>query len=380
MFNFFKKKKQEKEEVSNKTNEKAAHSRYYHLKVKDVVRETSDSISIYFEQPENKIQYKAGQFLTLIMTINGEKIRRAYSLCTSPYLDESPGVTVKRVENGKMSNFLNDTIKTGDEIEVMEPMGAFTPVIDESLNRHLVLLGGGSGITPMMSIAKSVLLREKESKVSLIYANRDEDSIIFKSTLDQLEKENTGRFKVIHVLDNPKTDWEGPSGFLTPHSLKLLLNRLPDMGVDNTQYYMCGPEGFMHVVTVTLTELGIPKEFVHKESFVAGSSEKKEDKLDTDTSLEGKEVAQEVTIIHDGEEYKIKVEPGRSILQTALDMNIDLPFSCQSGVCTACRGKCISGKVRMDEEDGLSEQEIKDGYVLTCVGHPLTPDVVIEIG
>lgn len=377
LFNLFKKSDEDKTENSDKSKKGG---KYLKLKVKKVVRETSDSISIYFEHPEKPINYKSGQFLTFILNINGEKVRRAYSLCTSPYCDEFMGVTVKRVEKGLVSNYLNDNIKAGDVIEIMQPMGVFTPEVGEKHQRHMVLLGAGSGITPLISIAKTILVKEPQSRVSLIYANRDEDSIIFKDALDKLELGYKDRFKVIHVLDHPKGEWEGPSGLLNNHALRLLLSRLPDWGGDKTEYYMCGPEGFMHVVTETLQLMEVPKERIFKESFVAGSSEKDEDKLENDASLIKKDIAHEVTVIYDGEEYKFTVEPGTSILQTALSKDIDLPYSCQSGLCTACRGKCISGKVRMDEEEGLSEQEINDGYVLTCVGHPITPDVVIEIG
>jgi ring-1,2-phenylacetyl-CoA epoxidase subunit PaaE len=377
-FSFFKKPAANKEEQQEK---KSASVKYHTLKVREVVRETSDAISIVFEQPEEKIKYKPGQFFTLIPSIEGKKVRRAYSVCTSPFVDPHPAVTVKRVEGGLVSNFLNDTLKAGDMLEVMEPMGVFTVEPQQEHKRHVILLGGGSGITPLMSIAKSVLHMEPDSQVSLIYANRNEDSIIFKSKLDELEKKYGERFHITHILEQEPVSWICPTGLLKPELLKQLLNKLPESAPEYTEYYMCGPEGMMVNVEETLKELQIPKQQVHRESFVAGKNEKVEGAADP-VKAAGDDVpkSREVTVILDGEEHKFTVEPDKTILETALELDIDLPYSCQSGLCTACRGKCLSGKVKLDEEEGLSESEIDEGYVLTCVGHPLTDDVVIEIG
>ena len=378
-FNFLKKLVGDKETEEKPTA--GGSLKYYQLKVREIVKETADAISIVFDNPEEKIAYKPGQFFTLIPVIEGKKVRRAYSVCSSPYTDEYPAVTVKRVEGGLVSNFLNNNLKAGDILEVMEPMGSFTVVPEADKKRHIVLFGGGSGVTPLMSIAKSVLHQEPDSDVSLIYANRNEHSIIFREQLQGLEKEFGKRFTLIHVLDEKPLDWVCPTGLLMPEMLKDLMRLLPSWPAEETDYFICGPEGMMENVEVTLTELQIPKEKVHRESFVAGKSPAVEGGADP-VKAGGDDVpkAREVTIILDGEEHKIQVEPDKSILATALANDIDMPYSCQSGLCTACRGKCLSGKVKMDEEDGLSESEQEEGYVLTCVGHPLTDDVVIEIG
>lgn len=377
-FSFFKKPAAKKEEQQEK---KSSSVKYHTLKVREVIKETADAISIVFEQPEEKIPYKPGQFFTLIPTIEGKKVRRAYSVCTSPFVDPHPAVTVKRVQDGLVSNYLNDTLKAGDMLEVMEPMGVFTVEPQQEHARHVILLGGGSGITPLMSIAKSVLHMEPDSQVSLIYANRSEESIIFKAGLDALEKKYAGRFHVTHVLEQLPASWICPTGLLNPELLKELLDKLPKAAPAYTEYYMCGPEGMMVNVEETLKELNIPKEQVHRESFVAGKTEKVEGAADpVKAAGDDAPKSREVTVILDGEEHKFTVEPDKTILETALDLDIDLPYSCQSGLCTACRGKCLSGKVKLDEEEGLSESEIDEGYVLTCVGHPLTDDVVIEIG
>lgn len=370
-FSFFKK--------SEKPKKEETHSgpRYYELKVKNIVQETRDAISIVFEQPASgKINYKAGQFLTLISNVNGKEVRRAYSLCTSPFVDEDLAVTVKRVENGLMSNWLADSLKSGATIKVMEPMGQFTTDFIAGNKRHIVLFAGGSGITPMMSIIKSLLKQEPNSICSLIYCNRDIDSIIFKNELERSEITYEGRLHVIHVLDNAPMNWQGYSGLLNHEMLTKLFERIPDWGIANTTYLMCGPEGMMKNVESLLNARGISKEKIFKESFVQGTIDKEEKKEPVLEEMK----AREVTIRYDGQEYKVVVPPHKAILETALDQGIDLPYSCQSGLCTACRGKALSGKVRLDEEEGLSKSERDEGYVLTCVGHPLTDDVVIEIG
>ena len=363
-FGFFKKKKKE-----------GAKEHYHSLTVKEVVRETADAITIVFEQPEPPIEYKAGQFLTLLADINGKSVRRAYSLSSSPFIDKDLAVTVKRVQGGVMSNYLNDTIKAGEEMEVMEPMGQFTTEFKADNKRHIVMFGGGSGITPLMSHAKSTMVQEPHSIVSLIYANRDINSIIFKDALQDLETKYEGRFRVIHILDNAPLEWQGPSGLLNHEMLNDLLERIPNWGIDKTTYIMCGPEGMMNNVETLLAQQNIPADRIFKESFVAGTINK-ETGAATDTEIK----TQTVTIIYEDEEYQVVVDPKTHILDAALDMDIGLPYSCQSGLCTACRGKCVSGKVKMDEEEGLSKAEKEAGYVLPCVSHPLTDDVKIEIG
>ncbi len=368
-FSFFKK---------NKEGDKksAGGSKYYDLTINEIVNETKDAISLVFNQPDEPISYKSGQFLTLITNINGKEVRRAYSLCSSPFVDKDLAVTVKRVDGGVMSNWLPDNLNAGDTLKVMEPMGVFTTEYVSTNKRHLMLFAGGSGITPMMSIIKSLLHQEPDSICSLIYCNRDIDSIIFKNTLDQMQTDFEGRLHVIHILDDAPMNWQGHSGLLNHDMLVKIMERIPDWGLDKTTYLMCGPEGMMKNVENLLAEQNIPKNIIFKESFVAGTIDKAE-KTDAGS---GEVVSQEVTVIYDGDEHKFTVEPDSTILETALDLGIDLPYSCQSGLCTACRGKCMSGKVKLDEEEGLSEAELEEGYVLTCVGHPLTDDVVIEIG
>ena len=345
---------------------------YLNLKVKDVIRETADAVSIHFEQPEGEtIDYKSGQFLTLIVNVNGKEERRAYSLCSSPFVDAHPTVAVKKVEGGIVSNYLNDSVNAGDVIKLMEPNGNFTTEFSASNERHIVLFGGGSGITPLMSIAKSTLDQEPNSKVTLVYANRNKESIIFNDAINEMTSDD--RFNVVHVLETANSEIDSHEGYLTQEIIGEVLETLE---VSKAEMFVCGPTPMMDLTLASLSALGVPDAQVRKESFVSttASAAKEVDAND------GKIVAREVTVIYDGDEYKYTVEPGETILEKGLEEDVDLPFSCQSGLCTACRGKCLSGKVKMDEEEGLSEAEINEGYVLPCVSHPLTDDVVIEIG
>lgn len=341
------------------------------LKVKDVVKETSDAVSIHFENPENgKINYKAGQFFTLIVNVNGKEERRSYSVCSSPEVDEFPAVAVKRVEGGIVSNYLNSEVKAGDTMQVIPPLGNFTTEFSANNSRNIVLIAGGSGITPMMSLAKSALNIEPNSKVTLLYANRNADSIIFKSQLEAL-KDQFAQLEVIHVLENNDDNYGQHQGYISQSIVQQVKESVNDA---QAEYFVCGPTPMMDIAINSLKNLGVAEGLIRKESFTPSSSA-------VEPTNESEEiVAREVTVILDGEEHKYTVEPKETILEKGLDEMIDLPFSCQSGLCTACRGKCVSGKVKMDASDGLSEAELEEGYVLLCVGHPMTDDVVVEIG
>lgn len=334
------------------------------VKVKEVVKETADAVSIHFE-PTEKVSYKSGQFFTVAVNVNGKEERRAYSLCSSPFVDEFPAVAVKRVDGGKVSNYLNDEVKAGDELLLMPPIGNFTTDFDASNSRHIVLFGGGSGITPLISIAKSTIDQEPNSQVTLVYANRNESSVIFKSAIESMQSD---RFNVVHVLEEAPENFEGHIGRI---SSDVINEVLLSVNSNEAEYFMCGPGPMMDVVMDTLVGMNLPSDKIHKESFVSEAAEE---------PVSDEVVAREVTVIYDDEEFKYTVEPNETILEKGLEEDIDLPFSCQSGLCTACRGKCISGKVKMMEDEGLSEAEIDEGYVLPCVSHPLTDDVVIEIG
>ena len=338
------------------------------LNIKKVIGETKDAITIVFDRPEH-INFWAGQFLTLILDIDGKEVRRSYSLSSAPYEKDRLAVSVKRVKDGLVSNYLADNASSMQSIEVLEPMGNFKLQPDADRQKHYVLFGGGSGITPMMSILKTVLKEEPKSFVTLFYANTDEDSIIFREELDGITRQHAERCKVVHIIEYPTENWKGRSGRIDADDVVRLVENLPTNL--EKEFYMCGPTGYMEQVEEGLKKMEVDKSHIHKESFTGNTEVSQE-------AVEGGDKM--VTVIFDGEEYRYNVPAGETILDAGLDEGIELPYSCQSGVCTACRAKCISGKVDLTEVEGLSEKELKDGYVLCCVGYPLTDDVVLEIG
>ncbi len=359
-----------------KETKKKAKDHINKLAVLEIVRETADTTTMVFRKPEDGFDYAPGQFLTLIIPVGGEEVRRPYSISTSPHTDENIAVTVKRLDKGTVSNYLNDHMKIGDEYEVLLPMGSFTPALSADNEKHYVLIGGGSGITPLISIIKSILAVEANSTLLLIYQNRDEASIIFKDQLEKLESNYGGRLKLVNILSKPGASWDGLQGRLDGKLIReVLADQIGNKGLE-AEYFICGPGGLMVSVENALNEMGVSADRVHKESFSTPAPKNVDDLIDTDVAIN----KQEVTIILDGMEHRVTVEPGKSILEAALNEDIDMPFSCQSGLCTACRGKLLSGKVYMEEDEGLSDDEKQEGYVLNCVGHPLSENVVIEIG
>ncbi len=350
-------------------------SKYFHLTVKEIIEETVDTKTISFWQPVHQaVSYKAGQFITVIIEIDGKKERRSYSMSSSPR-EASLAITIKKMNNGLVSNYLCEKLKVGDAIEVMEPMGHFIAEADAENARNIVMFGGGSGITPLMSIIKTILPVEKMSKIFLVYGSRTEEDIIFKKQFDILENEYKGRFKVVHVLSKPSYTWTGYKTRINQASAVIFLKQDIGLSITDAEYYLCGPEGMMEQVTNALQLFNVPSNQIHKEHFV--DSHHKPVHLETEESSGLKE--QNVTIKYEGKDFSFLVKPNETILEAALNQDIDLPYSCQAGMCTACMGKCVAGKVEMDDEDGLTDNEIKQGYVLTCVSHPMSTGVVIEV-
>jgi ring-1,2-phenylacetyl-CoA epoxidase subunit PaaE len=366
-----------KKKVKNEKIKGPSGPQYYNLTIKEIIKETDEAISILFSNPENKITYLPGQYLTLILNIEGEEVRRSYSLSSSPDLDPNLSVTVKKVDNGKVSNYLVDQLKPGVEVKVMEPMGNFTTEFEKENERSFVLFAGGSGITPLMSIMKSALIAEPKSDITLLYQNRTENSIIYNKLLEELQDKYPDRLRVIHILSQPTANWNGLKGRLNQDIIQDVFRQY-QIKTEKSSIFTCGPQGMMDAVESALDLLSVDKKNRHKESFYSPDSNikkaaKTEEKRSSDTeSL--------VTIILDSEEHEISVRSNEYILETALDADINMPFSCQGGICTSCRGKLLSGNVKMDDPDGLSDEEIEAGYILTCVSHPVSRDVKIEMG
>ncbi len=366
MFNFFKK----------KTDPSKANP-YLPLKVREVVKETADTVTIYFEQPEPYLEYQPGQFLTLALDFDGKEQRRSYSLCTSPYVDPFPGISVKRVPNGLFSNYLNEKVFPGKTLNVLRPLGNFTTTFHSKNRRHFFLIAGGSGITPMMGLLKSVLVNEPSSRLTLIYCSRSEEEIIFASQLHLLELANPDRLKVIHNLSQPSDAWTGLRGRLAPELLAELFAQAEYEPRYEEEYFICGPEGLMQTTQQVLEQLGVDPNRIHSESFFSAAAHQAQE--DAKAGITAGLLSRDVTIQLEGEEYLVTVGPGKTILEAGLAAGLNMPYSCQSGLCTACRGRLSAGEVKMDEDAGLSAKEVAAGYVLCCVSRPLSEGIHVTI-
>lgn len=343
-------------------------SNFATLKVNDVVYETEEAVSIHFKQPLfGKIKYKSGQFLTLCIDINGEEFRRAYSLNSSPKVDKTLCVTVKKIDNGKVSNHIFKSIKSGDKIKVIKPTGNFTIVPDKKISRHIVLIAGGSGITPMMSMAKTILHEEPNSIVSLIYSNRQEGSIIFNEHLKEMVKDFEGRFTIRHILSQPSAEWQGLRGRLDPAKLREIISTLPEK--EEREFYICGPEGMMNVSLQTLTNLGISEKKINLESFASSVKASKSEDGDAKNT---------VKVTFRKKERLVVIPNNKTILDGVLDYKIRVPYSCCSGACATCMAKVTAGEVEMAGGSILSDKEKQEGFILTCVSFAKSKDVEID--
>lgn len=333
------------------------------LRVVDVVRETDDAVSIYLTEADGSpLEFRAGQFLSIDVTVDGKSLRRAYSLASACLPDVPRHITVKRIEDGRVSNHLNDTIAKGDELAVLGPSGNFT-VEPRSVNqRHLVMIAGGSGITPIMSILETVLRVEADTRVTLIYGNRGWEDVIFRERLQALCEEHGDRLTVDHVLQHPPEWWTGERGLLSADILESRLRALQIQDDGLLRYFVCGPTPMMEAAHEVLAERGVSATRVAEERFTSPEAR---------SDVHGSDKTELVVISRAGRDHGIQVAPGQTILEAALAADIDMPFSCAMGGCGACRVHLSEGDVQMEEPNCLSRSERAQGYVLTCVGRPL---------
>jgi ring-1,2-phenylacetyl-CoA epoxidase subunit PaaE len=332
------------------------------LKVHEIKWELPDTATFRLKEVSNtKIGYKAGQFITLVFSHHDEEIRRSYSLSSSP--DEAfLAITVKRIENGEISRFLQTKVKKGDILNAVEPAGKFT-IADFEEEKDILLFAAGSGIVPIFSQLKYILARSGKSKLILIYSNQNEASILFRDELDTLELNTQSRLKIVHLLSNK-------GARLNNLKTEQLIRQYIKLDPLKAEFYTCGPFSYMRMIRLTLLYMGFEPSQIRKENFV----------------LETVPVAtasinfppRNIRIHFNKETYDIIVAENQSILQAALQNNIQLPYSCRVGDCSTCAAICKSGKIEMAKNDVLTDADLKAGWILTCTGHPLTDDVIIQ--
>ena len=354
-------------------------AKFYKLKVSDVHRETHDAVSVAFEIPIQlaaEYQYKQGQYLTLKLKTNGEEIRRSYSVCTSPFVEKELRIAIKEVKDGRASTYINRNLKKGDEVEVMTPMGNFHSPLSGANKKNYVLFAGGSGITPMMSILKSVLYIEKQSTVTLVYANRDEESTIFKNEIEKIATDNKDKVKVVFVYDNPKQPVADLyKGVMTKEKTKAVVENHIALNANN-DFFICGPGPMMENIKQVLEELKVAKDKIHIEYFTAVAEAIANAEKPVAISEKG---TSKVTVLQYGIENTFDLAAnGDSILDAAIEHGIDAPYSCKGAVCCTCRAKVLEGKVTMDANFALTDHEVEQGYILTCQAHPITDKVVLD--
>jgi ring-1,2-phenylacetyl-CoA epoxidase subunit PaaE len=342
------------------------------LRVTRVIRETDDAVSIYLTEADGSaLEFRPGQFLSVDVMIDGERCRRAYSLASACMPDAPRHITVKRIAEGRVSNHLNDTIRAGDELAVLGPSGNFTVEPRPVNERHLVMIAGGSGITPIMSILETILRLEDRSRVTLVYGNRSAKDVIFRERLAALRDELGDRLNVDHVLEHAPEDWSGGRGLLTRDVLE---GRLDALGIEDDglqRYFVCGPTPMMEAAHAALQARGVTANRIAEERFTR-PEEREGARGSNETEL--------VMISKGGHDHGIQVEPGQTILEAALAAGVDMPFSCAMGGCGACRVRLTGGDVRMEEPNCLSRAEREQGYVLTCVGRPHTQSSILVEG
>lgn len=350
--------------------------KFHALTVKEVRQETDDSVSIAFEIPtdlQESYQYLSGQYLTLKAEINGEEVRRSYSLCSAPHEDEWR-VAVKQVENGKFSTFANQTLKAGDILDVMTPMGGFSFTPNAIANRSIALFAAGSGVTPIISIAKTILTQEPLSDVTVFYGNKTISSIIFREEIEGLKNEYMDRLRLIHILSRENLGTPLLKGRIDVEKANELFKVFLKDDVPES-VYICGPEQMILDVKDSMLSNGMDEKSVHIELFTSPDAKKNAPV----EKYEGPQIDSNVSVILDGDQFDLHLESdGENILDAATKSGADLPYACKGGVCCTCKAKVLEGEARMDVNYALEPDEVAAGYILTCQAHPMSDKLVVS--
>jgi ring-1,2-phenylacetyl-CoA epoxidase subunit PaaE len=350
---------------------------FHALRVAEIVPETSEANSIRFEVPDelrDRFAFKAGQHLTLRAALGGEEVRRNYSLCTAP-AERDWLVTVKRIGGGIFSNWIGDQLKPGDTLDVMVPHGSFTTEFSATNRRHLVGIAGGSGITPVMSLIRTLLREEPDSRFTLFYGNRDSSSIIFLEALAALKDKHLGRFEIYHFLDQEEQDIALFNGMLSRERLEEAIPALIGDPASVDDWFICGPGPMMDAAEGALLDRGITKSRIHIERFTADRPP--EAVAQEMAQLQQQAAGVTVAVTLDGRTRRVPFT-AENILDSARAAGLPAPFACKAGVCATCRAKVTKGKVEMAVHYGLTDDEVAEGYVLTCQSVPLGDGVAVD--
>jgi ring-1,2-phenylacetyl-CoA epoxidase subunit PaaE len=352
-------------------------TQFHPLTIKDIRRETPECVSIAFDIPEHlreQYTFEPGQNITLKINLGDEEIRRSYSICSSPN-EKELRVAVKQIAGGRFSEHANALLKPGDIIDVLPPTGKFNTKINSTNTKNYLAFAAGSGITPVISIIKTIFDTEPNSYFTLVYGNRSRNSIIFKEQLEAIKNKNMGRFILHHILSREQTDAPVNHGRIDREKCEMLSKYLVDIpGMDHI--FLCGPEEMIFSTREWLLEKNIPKEKIHFELFTVPGEKSKPKKHD-DVSHANE--TSEIIIKIDGVSVPFNLPyEGPSILEGALQLGADLPFACKGGVCATCRAKLTQGEVEMDTNYALEEDELAAGFILTCQSHPRSAVVHID--
>ena len=349
--------------------------RFHEMRVTEVSPLTDDAVTVTFDVPpelQPRFDHIPGQHVTVRKVIDGEDVRRSYSIC-APAGSGKLRVGVKKLPGGVFSTYITERLEAGETIEVMAPVGEFTIDIDPDIPRRAVAIAAGSGITPVLSLISTSLEMEPESSWTLIYGNRTANSVMFLDELEGLKDRFHPRLQLFHILSREGSDIPLLSGRIDDEKIRTIHDRL--LGVEEVDgWYLCGPFDMVMTARDTLAGLGVDDSRIHDELFFAGP-------LD-ETSLPPEpppgEGSVDLTVILDGRAVETRMSPETSILDAALRVRSELPFSCKGGMCATCKGRIEEGEVTMDKNYALVDSEIEAGYVLTCQSHPVSKRVVVR--
>lgn len=348
---------------------------FHPLRVLEVSPLTDDSVAVTFDVPDDLTEtfsYLPGQHVTLRAVIDGEDVRRSYSICSNANGGKLR-VGIKRLPGGVFSAWAVEELRAGDVVDVMAPVGEFIIDPDPNTSRHRVAIAAGSGVTPVLSLISSTLEMEPGSSWTLLFGNRTASSVMFLEELEGLKDRYPGRFQLFHLLSREGSDLPLLSGRIDEHKIRMVHDSLLG-GRSVGGWYLCGPYDMVMAARRTLSDLGVEEGIIHDELFFAGP-------LDLD-SLPPEpppgEGSIDLTVILDGRAVQTRMRPETSILDAALRVRSELPFSCKGGMCASCKGRIEEGEVRMDKNYALVDSELEAGYVLTCQSHPVSDKVVVR--